>query len=201
MLTSPITTPSFRQRVQDVVKSSLDAHTASYGQAISPTVSPLALFDTAISPGGISCSLLALTSPWIDLCSPDPLIADVSRQVLVLEITFAAFCGVEYVFIPGPRLYHGDVKTRGTPQYARVIQEALSIATHMQVHIMFQMIDDPSVDSIHPADNLGSLTREEYLDDAEELRSQKPDIYGTWEAWHVIRTVCKYSSRLSVGKD
>ena len=199
MLTSPITTPSFHQRVQEQVIQSLLIGHGQGTHTSAPTVLPLSLPDTTLSPGGISSQLLAFVSPWIDLCSPDPIIADVSRQVLYLEVAFAAFCGIEYIFIPAPRLYHGDARTHGTPQYARAIQEVLTVASHAQIHIMLPMVDDPSQVGDDP-DSLAFLAREEYLDEAEELKPKKTDVYGTWDAWNVIRTVCKYHNRLSVGK-
>jgi protein arginine N-methyltransferase 5 len=199
MLTSPITTSFFHQRVHELLVQSLFLAGGQKSQTPAPTIPPLSLSDTTLSPGGISSQLLAFVSPWIDICSPDPVIADTSRQVLYLEVAFAAFCGIEYIFIPGPRLYHGDARTHGTPQYARAVQEVLSIASHAQIHIMLPMVDDPSQMGDDP-DNLASLAREEYLDEMEELKPQKTDLYGTWDAWNVIRTVCKYHNRLSVGK-
>lgn len=199
MLTSPITTPFFHHRVQELVRQALIVGDGRETQVSSPTVPPLSLPDTTLSPGGISAQLLALVSPWIDLCSPDPIIADVSRQVLYLEVAFAAFCGIEYIFVLGPRLYHGDARTHGTPQYARAIQEVISIAGHAQIHIMLPMVDDPSR-VVDDPDSLALLAREECLDEVEELKPQKTDVYGTWDAWNAIRTVCKYHNRLSVGK-
>ena len=199
MLTSPITTPFFHHRVQELVRQTLLVGDGRDTQISPPSVPPLSLPDTTLSPGGISSQLLALVSPWIDLCSPDPIIADVSRQVLYLEVAFAAFCGIEYIFIPGPRLYHADARTHGTPQYARAVQEVISIASHTQIHIMLPMVDDPSQVGDGP-DCLASLAREECLDEMEELKPQKTDVFGTWDAWNVIRTVCKYHNRLSVGK-
>ncbi|MCJ1248952.1 methyltransferase protein [Trapelia coarctata] len=166
-----------KSRVQALVRQTLLVGGGRETQASPPTVPPLSLPDTTLSPGGISSQLLALVSPWIDLCSPDPIIADVSRQVLYLEVAFAAFCGIEYIFVPGPRLYHGDARTHGTPQYARAIQEVLSIASHAQIHIMLPMVDDPSqvVDDPH---SLAILAREDCLDEVEELKPQRTDVYA-----------------------
>ena len=201
MLTTPITTPAFHRRVQELVTQALQNHTGKEDQASIPIIPPLSILDTPLTPGDITSQLLAFVSPWIDLCSPDPLISNISRQVLYLEIAYAAFCGIEYVFIPGPRLYHGDAATHGTPQYARAVQEALSIGSHLSVHIIFPMIADPIDEPNSENGNLASQTRPEYLDEVDELRPQKPDIFGTWDAWNTIRTVCKYSNRLFVGKN
>ena len=201
MLTTPITTPFFRHRVQELVTQALQDNIDEDNQASIPTISPLSLPDTPLTPGDITSQLLAFVSPWIDLCSPDPLISNISRQVLYLEIAYAAFCGIEYVFIPGPKLYHGDAVTHGTPQYARAVQEALSIGSHLSIHITFPMIADPIEEPRAEMGNLASQTRPEYIDEVDELRPQKPDMFGTWDAWNTIRTVCKYSNRLFVGKN
>ena len=201
MLTSPITTPFFHQRVLELVTYSLYNNADPDSELQSPTISPLCLADTPLSPGDITPQLLAFVSPWIDLCSPDPLIASVSRQVLYLEIAYAAFCGIEYIFIPGPRLYHDDAVTYGTSQYARAVQEALSIGSHLSIYIMLPMVDNPVDDPAVELVSLASHARRKYLDDILEYRPHKPDMFGTWDAWNVIRTVCKYSNRLFVGKN
>ncbi|MCJ1383160.1 methyltransferase protein [Xylographa soralifera] len=198
MLTTPITTPFFRHRVQQLVTQALQNNIDRDDQASIPTIPPLSLPDTPLTPGDITSQLLAFISPWIDLCSPDPLISNISRQVLYLEIAYAAFCGIEYVFIPGPRLYHGDAATHGTPQYARAVQEALSIGSHLSIHIIVPMIADPIDEPMAEMGNLALQTRSEYIDEVDELRPRKPDMFGTWDAWNTIRTVCKYSNRLFV---
>ncbi|MCJ1473299.1 methyltransferase protein [Lambiella insularis] len=193
MLTTPITTPYFHSRVLVLLSESLNGMTdQDQGHTVSiPIIPTLTTSDTHLTPENITSQLLAFVSPWIDLCSPDPIVSDISRQVLYLEIAYAAFCGIEYVFIPGPRLYHEDAVTHGTPQYARAIQEALSIGSHLSIHIMLPMIDNleyPYHDEIGNL-ALAAYTRGEYIDDPNELKPQKPDIFGTWDAWNTIRTV------------
>ena len=208
MLTSPITTDHFHNRVLALLSkhgaenrsiSELEQH----GGFTSPKIPGFSPLDTPLTPSTMTSQLLAMTSPWIDLCSPDPLIYDVSKQVLCLEVAYAAFCGIEHVFVAGPRLYHanGDLHTNGLPQYARAIQETLNIGSHIQIHIMLPMIDHPDERRKEVTGDLASLARDEYLDELEEVTIRKTDIFGTWEAWNVIRTVCKYSARLFVGKN
>lgn len=203
MLTTLITTPYFHARVLVLLSEALCDTKDLESATPFLTVPQLTASDTYLTPESITSQLLAFVSPWIDICSPDPLISSVSRQVLYLEIAYAAFCGIEYVFIPGPRLYHEDAVTHGTPQYARAIQEALSIGSHLSIHIMLPVINDleyPFHDEIGNL-ALSTYTRGEYIDDPDELKPQKSDVFGTWEAWNTIRTVCKYSNRLFVGKN
>lgn len=198
MITTPITNSHFNDRVEQLLSAAVNdgkrgQHTAA------PIVPQLTYSDTPLSPAGFIAGLLAMSSSWIDLCSPDPIVANVSKQVLFMEVAYAAFCGIECIFIPGPRLYHRDVSTRGMLQYARAILECLAIGSHMQFHIMLPMIDHADHEQSLPLNDLAIHVRDEYLDSAEE-RQKITDQYGTWDAWNTIRTTCKYHSRLFVGK-
>lgn len=163
------------------------------------TVPPLSPEDTFLTPNESTSQLVGVTSPWIDLCSPDPLIADISRQVLNLEIAYTAFCGVSFVIIPGPRLHHGNVHGEGLMYYARAVQDILNIGLYIQVHIWFGMVDIPDLETNNVGD-LAPFARADYLI-VGNYSPTKVDLFGTWEAWDVIRKVCKYHSRLFVGKN
>lgn len=208
MLTTPITTPYFHSRVLTLLSShtsqssSLEPHSSlSTSSTSAPLlIPPLGPSDTAITPNEAISQLLAVASPWIDLCSPDPMIQTISQQVLSLEIAYAAFCGVGNVIIAGPKLHHGRVHGDALVQYARAISEALSVAINLQVEILLPMTDQQGsgVD-----DSMGSLTRlarDEFVGDMGKDTARKPDMYGSWDAWNVIRTVCKFNQRLFVGK-
>lgn len=143
---------------------------------------------------------MAICSPWIDLCSPDPLIADVSRQILSLEISYAAFCGVSYVMVPGPRLHYGNLQSDGLMYYARAIQEIMSVGPYMQIHIWLRMTDQPELETEEMGD-LAPFAREEFVRKLEYEQTPKVDLFGTWDAWDAIRKMCKYHSRLLVGKN
>jgi len=141
--------------------------------------------------------LIAYSSPWIDLCSPDPLIANISRQVLNIEIAYASFCGVGNIIIPGPRSYSsGSTINDGLIQYARAIQEALTIGSYVQMALHI-----PMYGSEEAKDLTGDLRPFARNMESEKAKSSKEiDLFETWDAWNLIRTVCKYNSRLSVGK-
>lgn len=203
MLTIQITNDHFHSRVLALLSDAQAGQneTSRLARPIIPSVPALTRLDTHLSPSEITSQLLAMTSPWIDMCSPDPIISGISKQVFLMEIAYAAFCGIEYIFVQGPRLSHEDVLTFGVPQYARAIQEALVVGSHMQVSIMLPMIDDPEDEHNEDIGSLARFTRDEYLDDAQEMKSKKKDYLGTWDAWNVIRSLCKYSPRLFVGKN
>ena len=200
MLTTPITTPYFHSRVLALLSSHL-AQIQPVGKTPcleppAPIIPPLTPVDTPLTPNETISQLLAFASPWIDLCSPDPLIANISRQVLSLEVAYAAFCGVGNIIVPAPKLHHiHETPGEGLAQYARAIQEALSIGTYLSIQIHLPMIDHPDSDP----DSMGSLSpfaRDEFLPTTPKVRH--PDDFGTWDAWNLIRTVCKYTPRLYV---
>lgn len=210
MLTTLITTPHFHSRVLTLLSLHLSRlQSRSYNsiggmsaaQSTMPlVVPPLQAVDTPLTPDETISQLVAISSPWIDLCSPDPLIADVSRQVLSLEIAYAAFCNVRNVVIPGPKLYRGRSQSDGLVQYARAIREVLNSGQYIQIQIWFPMVDHPDLDLHDDMGHLATFAREQYVAEQDDDRPRKVDVFGTWDSWNVIRTVCNYSSRLFVGK-
>lgn len=192
MITAPITTVHFRDRIFSLLEN-LDPD-------ISPIVSPLTKDDSDLAPGEYTSQFLATASPWIDLSSPDPLVYNVSRQVLHLEIAFASFCGAANIIIPGPRLHHGNVHGDGVAQYAYTIQEILEVGTYHQVHIRCHMIDDPAADREEQTGTLSAYARPEFEGSGKERQKVRSDAFGTWDAWNVVRSICKYNARVFVGK-
>lgn len=85
-------------------------------------------------------------------------------------------------------------------QYARAVQEALNVGLYLQIHIWLPMIDDPDQEAEIIGD-LAPFARDEFLDNFDDDEQSKVDAFGTWDAWNVIRTLCRYHSRLCLGKD
>lgn len=231
MLTSPITTPNFHTRVLFLVSNHITELEGRPGRELPiPTIPSLSPADTTLSPGDIVPHLLAVVSPWLDLCSPDPVIYGVSRQVLQLEVGYAAFCGIGNIILPTPKLHHGKLHGEGAAQYAYAVQEALKIAQYIQLSIILPMMDDQDQDTDEVEGSLVQETRAKYIglsegqgpsqknsmDSTREMlnggdqnddgatirrnRSARFDFFGTWDAWNVIRTLCTYNARLFIGK-
>jgi type II protein arginine methyltransferase len=202
MVTSPITTPHFQSRVLALLSTSLpsfpDDDITRTKNASPIVVTPLNPADTPLSPEDAISQVIGVTSSWIDLGSPDPVIADVSRQVLQLELAYAAFCGVTYVVIPGPRLRGQGVGDSGIARYARAILESLAQAPYMQLYVWFPMIDH-SGEQAQQMGDLASFARQQFSG-RDEAGDRRLDIFGAWEAWDMIRSICKYPSRLCVGE-
>lgn len=200
MLTIPITTPYFHSRVLALHAKYLEELENHPNEILPlPLVPPLTAVDTSLRPDDTISQLLAVASPWIDICSADPLIHSISCQVLELELAYAAFCGIGNVIVLGPSLrslkLHGD----GIMQYALAIKTALEVGNYIQIEVKFPMVDMPEVDDVNRSESLAYRVREDYVD-VEHGKAKKAEIFGTWDAWNLIRTVCNYSARLFVGK-
>ncbi|KIW11913.1 hypothetical protein PV08_09186 [Exophiala spinifera] len=203
MVTSPITTPHFHSRVLTLLSASLSQHPVVDGEDITKTrnaspivIPPLTPADTPLTPGDTISQIIGVTSSWIDLSSPDPIIADVSRQVLRLELAYAAFCGVTYVVIPGPRLRGQGAVDSGIAEFARAIVDGISQGPYMQLYIWFPLIDNAD-DQEDEMGDLAPFARQRFSD-PDDSKPKRLDVFGSWEAWDMIRSICKYPSRLCV---
>lgn len=194
MITSTITTDQFHNRVLGILNSYTQTLAESPSQPL-PLIPALDNFNTPLSPNDIIGQLVTFTSSWIDLSSPDPLIAHLSRQVFHLEIAYAAFCGVTNVVVPGPRLAHGQA---GVSQYARSIKEALITGSYLQLHIQLPM-DGKQPEST--GEDLGDLARFARAEFEPSADAKNINSWSSWDAWNTIRSICKYHNRLSISKD
>ncbi|KAG9199795.1 methyltransferase protein [Epicoccum nigrum] len=189
MLTSPITNDHFHTRVLSLLRA--HTQTAVSASAPLPLIAALESVDTPLGPTDTIGQLVTYSSAWIDLSSPDPVIAHLSRQVLHLEVAYASFCGAVNIVVPGPRLSYGQ---QGVAQYARAIKEAMSTGAYVQFHILMPV--DGTIATVDDQDELGDLRRFA----RPEFSAPQPttNAWSSWEAWNTIRSVCKYHSRLSL---
>ena len=196
-MTTPITTHQFHVRIQDLLKKSLAAlkEDEAPGLHPDPIVPPLTTEDTTLFPSAYTSGLIAYSSPWIDLCSPNHVVASISRQVLNLEVSYANFCGVRTIIIPGPR--QDSVKSgnsQGIAQYARAIQEAFLVGTRVNLIIHIPMYREPGLEEQVPLLSAAEDGGDQQANDGQDI-----DLFSTWDSWHVIRTICDYDTRLFVG--
>lgn len=202
-MTTPVTNNHFRSRVFNLVSDYM-ALLAKNGEAgtnratssrAEPILPPLTPDDTGLFPSAAVNTYTAYISSWIDLCSPDPIIASISRQVLNLEINYANFCGVRSVIIAGPSCDASkDGGNQGLIQYARALQEALAIGNCLTFLIHLPMYREPGADG--QLVTLSSIKPQP----SQETCAGEVDLFGCWDSWHHIRTVCKYNVRLFVGR-
>lgn len=202
-MTTPVTNNHFKLRVFKLVSSYLaslkrdgreSTSTATSSRA-EPILPPLTPEDTSLFPSAAVNTYTAYISPWIDLCSLDPIIASISRQVLNLEINYANFCGVRSVVIAGPSCDASkDGGNQGLIQYARAVQEALAIGNCLTFLIHLPMYREPVADG--QSETLSSIKSQP----SGETERQEIDLFSSWDSWHSIRTVCRYSPRLFIGE-
>ncbi|KAH6621244.1 PRMT5 arginine-N-methyltransferase-domain-containing protein [Chaetomium sp. MPI-SDFR-AT-0129] len=192
-VTAPITTEHFFNRVVALYKAYLEER-AQWSQPNpslpGPVVPTLTDEDTLLSPSNYIGSLVLYASPWIDLCSADPHISSISRQVLNLEAAYANFCGARTIIIPGPR---EDSSGRDVAQYARAIREAMNVAGRANVIIHMPMYREPGL-----GEKVETLSSIFGPGDGPKEDTGEIDLFSAWDSWHTIRSVCNYSMRLFV---
>ncbi|KAI1129873.1 PRMT5 arginine-N-methyltransferase-domain-containing protein [Nemania abortiva] len=195
-VTTPITNAHFHERIVKLVDESLTQANGEQkpGSRMDPIVTSLTPEDTTLFPEVYTSGLIGYASPWIDLCSPNHVIASVSRQVLNLEVDYANFCGVRSIIVPGPRQDSAQVGNgQGIAQYARAIQEALVIGTRITLIIHLPMYREPGLE-----EKVAQLSISKGAEDKSQSTNKEIDIFTSWDSWHVIRTACDYDARLFV---
>ncbi|KAI2616296.1 Skb1 methyltransferase [Hypoxylon sp. NC1633] len=193
-VTTPITNRHFRERVTQLAFDFVNV-TGSMLIGTDPIVQPLTTDDTTLFPGSFTSGLVAWSSPWIDLCSHNLIISSISRQVLNLEVSYASFCGIRTIIVPGP--IQDSVRAgsgHGIAQYARAIQEALSISTRVNIVIEVPMYRELGLEKKASSWSLFfDMNRGKMAAAKHEI-----DPFSSWDSWHIIRSVCGYNSRLLV---
>ena len=199
MLTTRITTPHFHSSVQAILSTYIAEynHERKSGDLPVPLIFPLQPEDSHLFPIDSIAQYIAVASPWIDLASTDPIVSNVSRQVLNLELAYAAFCGIQNVIIPAPTILGSCKKHQIISQFARAVSEALAIGPYLQLHILFPITPDKGKSS----EDLSHLSRFAQLNtsDADSNSDQYSEAWEPWEDWDLIRSVCNYNGRISVG--
>ena len=183
---TPITNAQFDTRVIAQLKRSYDAVSQDNKSFTTPmpAISPLSPEDTTLTPNDSNMSFVAKVSPWIDLDSYDHVGFQVFRQVLNIEVAYAAFCGINNIILHAPKS-HGNMV-----QFARAVREALGLGPYVHVHILFQMTDGEQLDSARSLHHSQSSRQPEL---------EEHSLYDAWEAWSTIQGICSYSHKLSVG--
>ncbi|KAF3766552.1 Skb1 methyltransferase [Cryphonectria parasitica EP155] len=195
--TAPITNEHFHQRAKDLYRahlselqaSGLSAKEKTNPSLPGPILPTLTDKDSSLGPCPYIGNVLAYSSPWIDLGSSDPIVASISRQALNLEVAFANWCGVRSVIVPGPRR---DDDARAIAQFARAIQESFDVATRVNIIIHIPMYREPGLEE------RAALLSTELLGQEGEEEEEEVDLFGAWDTWHTIRSVCNYANRLYV---
>lgn len=116
-----------------------------------------------------------------------------------MEVAYANFCGARSILVTGPR---HDGKGRDTILYARAIQEALAGAGRANIIIHLPMYREPGLEeqaeTLTSAVSSASTTSTSNIDESGSS-DKEIDLFGAWDTWNTIRSICEYSLRLFVG--
>jgi type II protein arginine methyltransferase len=200
MAAIPASTPEFYRTVRDLLVSynaRLREDGTQKDQVPLPVIPALTPLYSKLSPGEAASQPIVVSSPWIDLGSPDSIVAELSRQVFNLEIAYAAFCGFQTVMVPGPNLTRGEMCVEGFSRFARAIQEALVVSNYINFRIVLPMAPGSLRNTSVLRTNMENLS---IFADPNVKHRLADDVWGSWEAWNLTRSVCNYNQRLSVGK-
>ncbi|KAK9377399.1 PRMT5 arginine-N-methyltransferase-domain-containing protein [Lipomyces chichibuensis] len=169
VLSVPITNPHFRSRVSRILQSVSDP-------AIVPHIAPPIYPEVNFVPNSTYAQhVLGMCAKWIELDSTDPQIAGVSSQILKHELSYASFCGLSYVIVPGP------TRRNNVASYAESLNTVLAAVPYINIIVHLAMAE------AGVEDTSGSEVPEPV------------DAMSIWDIWNSVRTICDYSSRLSVG--
>jgi protein arginine N-methyltransferase 5 len=186
MAAQPITSTQFKRSIEDII-----VHYRSTTGNPLPVIPALTPPASYFNPNESISQVLGITSSWIDLCSPDPLIASISQQIFNLEVGYAAFCGVQNIIIPGPYHPDGSIYISNLPKFARAIQEALQIAPFIHFQILLPM-SPFQVGTFENGTHLSMYAQKS----SKGLTSAEP--WTAWEAWNSIRSLCSFHMRLGL---
>ena len=156
--------------------------------------------ETDLTPDHFTARCLLTTASWIDLASPDTLIAGISRQIFLQEIQYAGFCGGVNVVIPGPRPRRGFLHHDGLVRFARAIQEALNTGYNLHFQIVLPMLFETNKEEVYDTADLALLADEKRVPGSAQAWNATSQSMSSWEVWNTIRTICRYNPRLSIGK-
>lgn len=162
-----------------------------------PIVTSLGPEYTSLGPSDATPSMIATVSPWADVSSSDPVVAHLSRQVVSIEVAYAAFCGISNVILP-PLFRAGTTPDAvAVSRYADVVSQSLSLGPYLQILAPFPM-DDQKL----PKEETVTFKLQSSAKHATEQSSEQPgsDPFSTWDAWNHVRIVCNYAAKLALGR-
>ncbi|PNS18405.1 Protein arginine N-methyltransferase skb1 [Sphaceloma murrayae] len=198
MITTPITNVSFRDHVQKLLDGHRQTGHSSQDLSAMPLVPSLGPEFTDLSPDSSTAAMIAQLSPWADVTSADELVAHISRQVIRIEIAYAAFCGIGNVILPPLYRHHNKPPTvRAISAFADVVSQTLGIGPYLQILVPFPMDDQKLADEdVLTYELEGHL--EKGISANEDDGRSKMDSMSPWDAWDHVRTTCNHASKLAV---
>ena len=157
-------------------------------------------------------NVTGIAADWLELDSPDDWVRLDCEIALKQELAYASYLGLSTVILPPP------VEREYAASYGRSVKACLESLPYMQLTIRLPLYDPdlltnkrkPSLDTFPPVSStyppppspgISSGTSSPTIDLRKNVSIQASvgELSSTWEAWDTIRTVCSYSSRLTLG--
>jgi protein arginine N-methyltransferase 5 len=130
----------------------------------------------------------------------------ISSQALQQELAYASYLNIQTAILPPPR------SRDYVSSYARSVNACLKNSPYMQISIrlpiynpsvleshLSQTPGSPSSATLQPSSPVPSTPRL-VVSDERGTETTLGDLDATWEMWDVIRTICDYSTRLSLSE-
>ncbi|KAL1744107.1 PRMT5 arginine-N-methyltransferase-domain-containing protein [Schizophyllum fasciatum] len=151
--------------------------------------------------------VVVVASEWLELDAADDWVRHDAAIALQQELAYAAYLGIQSVILPRPR-------TRAhVASYARIVNACLKSVPYVNLSIRLPIYDPSTLDEGIPAApfvlgrsprmSSASMPGTPQLLVSEETRRAAPaperELNTTWEMWDLIRTMCDYNTRLSLG--
>ncbi|KAJ7739774.1 shk1 kinase-binding protein 1 [Mycena maculata] len=144
-----------------------------------------------------------LVSEWLELDAADDWVRHDAEIALQQELAYASYLNIQTAILPPPR------SRDFLSSYARTVNACLKNSPYMHISIRLP-IYNPSVLETHlspissPSTAYSSPTPSTprlVVSDEQGAETASGDLDGTWEMWDVIRSMCDYSTRLSLTLD
>ncbi|KAJ6505960.1 PRMT5-domain-containing protein [Mycena vulgaris] len=208
----PLTTDKWKKRWTEMcllpTGTDLDADMAAERLAEAWRAKPAFLLDeVTVTQLDEAEGVTVLISEWLELDAADDWVRHDAEIALQQELAYASYLNIQTAILPPPR------SRDHVSSYARTVNACLKNSPYMHISIRLP-IYNPSVLEAHLSPMPGSpssaalrpsspvpTTPRLVVSDVGGTETQSGNLDGTWEMWDVIRTICDYSTRLSLTLD
>ncbi|KAJ7170626.1 shk1 kinase-binding protein 1 [Mycena crocata] len=205
----PLTTDKWKKRWTEMcllpTGTDLDADMAAERRAEAWRAKPAFLLDeVTITQLDEAEGVTVLVSDWLELDAADDWVRHDAEIALQQELAYASYLNIHTAIVPPPR------SRDYVSSYARTINACLKNSPYMHISIRLP-IYNPSVLESHlspipnsppttawrPSSPVPSTPRL-VVSDERGPEATSGNLDGTWEMWDVIRSICDYSTRLTL---
>ncbi|KAJ7707762.1 PRMT5-domain-containing protein [Mycena rosella] len=206
----PLTTDKWKQRWTEMcllpTGTDLDTDMAAERRAEAWRAKPGFLRDeVTITQLDEAEGATVLISEWLELDAADDWVRHDAEIALQQELAYASYLNIQTAILPPPR------SREYVSSYARTVNACLKNSPYMHISIRLPIYNPsvleghlspiPTSPSLRPSSPVPSTPRLVVSDERGTSETASGNLDGTWEMWDVIRTICDYSTRLSLTLD